>query len=195
MISSDAESAMYYTLDGSTPTIKSPRYNAPVNTPGGKLVVKSISYDPHTKKYSPLTEEKFDIARKSWKLVGVNDDKSNEILDGNPDTQWYQDGKNKMPVDLVIDMGKTENVSGFKYLPDQHWWGSGIITNYVLFISEDGSEWKQVDAGEFSNIKNNPVWQTKTFTPVKARYIKLQALHNTQDNDAVGYAEFDVITN
>jgi alpha-L-fucosidase len=86
-------------------------------------------------------------------------------------------------------------VSGFKYLPDQHWWGSGIITNYVLFISEDGNEWKQVDAGEFSNIKNNPVWQIKTFTPVKARYLKLQALHNTQDNDAVGYAEFDVITN
>lgn len=50
------------------------------------------------------------------------------------------------------------------------------------------------DAGEFSNIKNNPVWQTKTFPPVKARYLKLQALHNTQDNDAVGYAEFDVIT-
>jgi alpha-L-fucosidase len=86
-------------------------------------------------------------------------------------------------------------LSGFKYLTHQRWWGSGIITNYVLFISEDGNERKEIDAGEFSNIKNNPVWQIKTFEPVKARYQKLQDLHNTQDNDAVGYAEFDFITN
>jgi alpha-L-fucosidase len=51
-----------------------------------------------------------------------------------------------------------------------------------------------VDQGEFSNIKNNPLWQTKKFTPVKARYIKLKAIKNAENNDAVGYVELDVIT-
>jgi alpha-L-fucosidase len=51
-----------------------------------------------------------------------------------------------------------------------------------------------VDAGEFSNIKNNPLWQSKKFAGVEARYIKLRALRNTDNNDETGYAEIDVIT-
>jgi alpha-L-fucosidase len=39
------------------------------------------------------------------------------------------------------------------------------------------------------------LWQIKKFVPVKARYIKLKALKNTEDNDNIGYAEVDVITN
>ena len=49
--------------------------------------------------------------------------------------------------------------------------------------------------GEFSNIKNNPLWQIKNFPPVNARYIKLQALRNASGDDIAGYAEIDVITN
>jgi alpha-L-fucosidase len=56
-------------------------------------------------------------------------------------------------------------------------------------------EWKLVDQGEFSNIKNNPLWQIKKFTPEKCRYIKLSALSNTEGNNNIGYAEVDVITN
>jgi alpha-L-fucosidase len=48
--------------------------------------------------------------------------------------------------------------------------------------------------GEFSNIKNNPLWQTKMFTATKARYIKLSALKNADNNNNIGYAELDVIT-
>jgi alpha-L-fucosidase len=94
----------------------------------------------------------------------------------------------------VIDLGKEENVSGFKYLPDQNWWASGIITNYNFFVSSDGEQWTLVDGGEFSNIKNNPQWQSKSFTPVKARYIKLQAVRNTKNDDVVAYAEIDILT-
>jgi alpha-L-fucosidase len=143
---------------------------------------------------SPITEEKFDIAKKSWKIIGVTDDNANALLDGQPETQWYQDKIQKMPVDLVIDLGKTESINGFRYLPDQHWWASGMITSYSFFVSQDGQEWQPVDQGEFPNIKNNPVWQSKTFTTTKGRYVMLRALRNTQGNDAVGYAEVDVMT-
>ena len=99
-----------------------------------------------------------------------------------------------MPVDIIIDLDTTAFVAGFRYLPDQHWWASGIITNYSFMISQDGNIWKEVAKGEFPNIKNNPLWQSVTFRPEKARYVKLRALRNTQDNDAAGYAEIDVIT-
>ena len=70
---------------------------------------------------------------------------------------------------------------------------SNILKNWYIYfrfprkiLTDNG--------GEFSNIKNNPLWQTKTFKSAKARYIKLRALKNTKENNAVGYAEIDVIT-
>ncbi len=93
---------------------------------------------------------------------------------------------------LIWGKKKILPVSGT--IPTRSLWGPGIITNYQFYVSGDNKEWKLADEGEFSNIKNNPLWQTKKFAKVKARYIKLKALKNTEDNDNIGYAEVDVIT-
>ncbi|UPK68091.1 alpha-L-fucosidase [Chitinophaga filiformis] len=188
----DSASVIYYTLDGSVPAKGAKRYEGPVQT-DGKVNVKAIAYDPMSKKSSAIATEKFDISRKSWKISGIDDDKVTRVIDGDPATAWYQAADKKLPADIDIDMGKTENVSGFRYLPGQ---GSteGIITHYQFCVSEDNKEWKVVDEGEFSNIKNNPLWQIKEFIPVKARYIRLRALRNSHQNDAAGYAELDIIT-
>jgi alpha-L-fucosidase len=71
---------------------------------------------------------------------------------------------------------------------------TGYISNYQFYVSNDNSDWKLVDEGEFGNINNNPLVQIRKFTAVKARYIKLRAVKNTRGNDDVGYAEVDVIT-
>jgi len=184
----------YYTLDGSEPTTKSNIYTSPFPA-DGKVEVKAIAYDPASGKSSPVSHEKFDISRKDWKIVGINDEKASAIIDGNASTVWHQRDNKKMPIDLVIDLGKNYNVCGFKYLPDQNKWSSGIITNYQFYISEDNVEWKLVNEGEFSNIKNNPVWQLKNFSQVNARFIKLRAFKNTSNDGVAGYAEVDVITN
>jgi alpha-L-fucosidase len=188
----DAESVVYYTLDGSTPTAKSKIYEGPFQTEG-KLELQAIAYDPSSGKSSPVSQEKFDISRKEWKIVGIEGETVNRILDGNPSTAWHQSRDIKMPIDLVIDLGMEQNLTGFRYLPDQTR-TTGIISNYQLYVSNDNSDWKLVDEGEFPNINNNPIWQIKNFTPVKARYIKLRALKNTRGNDDIGYAEIDVIT-
>jgi len=184
----------HYTLDGSEPTTKSNLYTAPF-VADGKVEIKAIAYDPASGKSSPVGFEKFDISRKDWKIVGINDGNASKILDGNTTTVWHQNREKKMPIDLVLDLGNKYNVTGFKYLPDQNKWSSGIITNYLFYVSEDNVEWKLASEGEFSNIKNNPVWQIKTFSPISARYIKLQALKNTSNDNVVGYAEINVITN
>jgi len=183
----------YYTLDGSDPTSNSTKYTESF-TADGKAEVKAISYDPTSGKSSPVGLEKFDISKKDWKLVGITDEKAAAILDGDPASVWHQRDGKKMPIDLIIDLGNEYNISGFKYLPDQNKWSSGIITNYQFYVSTDNIEWKLVSEGEFSNIKNNPLIQIKTFTPVMARYIKLSALKNTIGDDVAGYAEVDVIT-
>ena len=194
IIPADQESEIYYTLDGGEPTSKSTKYTAPIETGDGKIEVKAIAYDPASGKSSPVTSEQFDISRKAWKIMGTDDEKANAVLDGNIATAWNQPHDKKMPTDLVVDLGKEENLTGFKYYPNQTLWGPGIITNYLFYVSQNGKKWELVSEGEFSNIKNNPLWQTKNFNPVKARYIKLVALKNTEGNDNVGYAEIRVIT-
>ena len=195
IIPADNESEVYYTLDGSLPTPSSNKYTGLIKTGNGKVEIKAIAYEPSTGKSSSVCQEEFDISRKDWKIVGIEDEKVNAIIDGDPSTAWHQSKDKKFPVDLVIDLGKEQNLSGFRYFPDQRLWGPGIITNYKFYVSKDNKKWKLVDQGEFSNIKNNPLWQIKKFATEKARYIKLQALGNTEGDNETGYAEVGVVTN
>ena len=183
----------FYTLDGSEPTSHSKRYTGSFST-NGKLEVKAIAYDPATGKSSPVEVQQFDRSRKDWKILGTDDKKASAVLDGNVSTVWHQGKDQKMPVDLVIDLGNELNLAGFKYHPEQGTWEPGIIQHYEFYVSADNKTWKLADQGEFSNIKNNPLWQVKRFQPIKARYIKLRALKNTENNSKCGYAEIDVIT-
>ncbi len=43
-------------------------------------------------------------------------------------------------------------------------------------------------------LKTIPYGKIKKFAVVKARYIKLRALKNTEGNDNTGFSEVDVIT-
>jgi alpha-L-fucosidase len=184
----------YYTIDGSEPATGSNLYTAPFPA-DGKLEIKAIATDPASGKSSPVGSEKFDISKKAWKAIGIDDENVGKIFDGNTSTTWHKRGDKIMPYDLVVDLGNNYNLSGFKYLPDQNRWSSGIISNYQFYVSVDSKNWKLVDEGEFSNIKNNPLWQIKTFDTINARYIKLRALKNIWGDEVAGYTEIDVITN
>lgn len=192
IIASDSESEIYYTLDGSMPTLKSNKYKNEIKTTSTKVEVKAIAYSATTAKSSAVAEEKFDIAKNNWKILGVEDKEVYRILDGDANSVWHQN--KEMPVDIVIDLGKIEKLIGFRYLPDQNLRSKGIITNYEFYTSLDNKTWKLIDKGEFSNINNNPLWQTKSFELTKAKFIKFRALKNTQNDEFVGYAEIDVIT-
>ncbi len=193
IIPADAESEIHYTLDGTAATVNSDKYTGPIQT-DGKIKVSAISVEPSSGKSSVATIEEFGLPRKDWKILGTNDEKAYRILDGNQSTAWHLGKETTLPADLVIDLGKEITISGFRYFPDQTMWGPGIITNYRFYVSGDNKKWKLVSEGEFANIKNNPLWQTKQFEPVVARYIKFQALKNTENNNNIGYAEIDVIS-
>ncbi|RVT74483.1 alpha-L-fucosidase [Flavobacterium sufflavum] len=192
IIASDSESEIYYTLDGNTPTLNSNKYRNEVKTANDKLEVKAIAYSPATGKSSAIAEEKFDIAKKSWKILGIEDKDVYRILDGDPNSVWHQN--KEMPVDVVIDLGKIESLVGFRYLPDQSLRSKGIVSKYKFYVSTDNKNWELVNEGEFSNINNNPLWQNKFFKLAKARYIKITALENTKGDNVAGYAEIDVVT-
>ncbi|MBI9061268.1 MAG: alpha-L-fucosidase [Marinilabiliaceae bacterium] len=183
---------LFYTLDGSEPDEASLRYEKPFVL-NGKANVKVVAVDAVTKRKSDVVTAAFDISKSNWKVLHTDDKRCGNILDGNERTSWHQQ-HDKMPGDLVIDLGESVLVEGFRYLPDQGHRPKGIIFNFAFYTSPDGKLWSEQSSGEFSNIKNSPVWQKKVFAPVQARYIRLRALNTVADEKLVRYSEFDVIT-
>jgi len=189
----DKESVVYYTIDGNTPVPGSKKYKGPFMA-DGKPEIRAMVYDPATRKSSPETHEKFDISRKNWKIVGIDDEKASAVLDGDPATAWHQGKDKKLPQDIVIDLGQEENIAGFRYLPDQSIWNPGIIAAYEFYVSGNNIDWKLVSRGEFPNIKNNPLWQMIKFTAQKGQYIRFRAIENTENSNETSYAEIDIVT-
>ena len=96
------------------------------------------------------------------------------------------------PTQMLMDWDTQQTVTGFRYLPPQD--GSpGTITHYTLWGSTDWRDWTQLASGEFSNIVNNPIWQTLTFPPTKVRMLKFDA-DRLADGDRMGYEDVEVVT-
>lgn len=66
----DKESLVYYTLDGTEPTLKSAKYVGPVFMEG-KGSVRAMSVDPVSRKKSQMSREEFGISRKDWNILGI----------------------------------------------------------------------------------------------------------------------------
>jgi alpha-L-fucosidase len=185
---------IYYTLDGTEPSANSSLYEKEFKWKG-KGVVKAMVADPNSGETSSAVVKEFDVVKERWKVAGEFDliEETENIFDGNENSAWNID--QKPPVDIVIDLGEHLSLSGFKYLPDQGRWNPGIIFNYEFFVSEDGNSWgNPVSMGEFSNIKNSPIWQEKKFEPITGRFIKLRALSSAEENGRIGLAEFGILT-
>ncbi len=96
------------------------------------------------------------------------------------------------PTQMLMDWDTQQTVTGFRYLPPQD--GSpGTITHYTLWGSTDWRDWTQLASGEFSNIVNNPIWQTLSFPPAKVRMLKFDA-DRLADGDRMGYEDVEVVT-
>ena len=75
---------------------------------------------------------------------------------------------------MFIDYPNTQTITAFRYLPPQDG-KDGIVTHYTLWASDDWSSWRKVASGEFSNIVNNPIWQTIKFKPFDAKVLRFDA--------------------
>ena len=78
------------------------------------------------------------------------------------------------PNQMMIDYDTEQTITAFRYLPPQDT-KDGTVTHYSLYASSDWTNWTKLASGEFSNIVNNPIWQTVKFPPTKARILRFEA--------------------
>ena len=96
------------------------------------------------------------------------------------------------PTQMLMDWNSEQTVTGFRYLPPQY--GSdGTITHYTLWGSTDWRNWTKLATGEFSNIVNNPIWQTLTFPATKVRMLRLDA-DRLASGERMAYDDVEVLT-
>lgn len=94
------------------------------------------------------------------------------------------------PKQMMVDWDAEQTLTTFRYLPPQNT-RDGLVTHYTLWASSDGTHWTKLASGEFSNIVNNPIWQTIKFPAMKARIMKFDADHMAE-GDHMGYGDIDV---
>lgn len=192
-----------YTLDGSAPGQNSPPYTAPIPFPEGG-VVKARAYDPTLDRYGETGEAIFGPAKRDWRVVRVDSEQhpgeqADYAIDGDPQTFWHTQWSGAspgFPHEIVIDLGKTQYLTGFTYLPRQDRADGGVIKEYALYISQAPDIWEDpVAQGQFDNILNNPTEQRVMFgRRVSGRFLRLKALRSVNDKPWAGAAEIGIIT-
>ena len=192
----DSNVKIFYTTDGSTPDENSKEYSAAIDMME-PAHIKAISFDPVSGGYSEITETHLDIPKTNWSVLDVSSGNKNEaekLIDEDASSWWGTQRGGGLPQEVVIDLGRMYDLSGFTYNPPQDRWSFGIISHYEFLVSTDNRNWTVAASGEFGNIKNNPIEQTVRFPSTKGRYIKLKGVRTTDESGAMAAGEIGVIT-
>lgn len=196
---SEEGNKIYYTTDGSEPSVKSNFYKQGFKY-NKAVVIKAIAIHKNENSSSAVTTAKYGVSKEKWKVVSAssgNMKSVDRIVDGNPDTDWnFGGGSNKFSEEVVIDMGTTIKINGFTYIPQQVGNNLNLISKYEFYTSLDNIKWTMQSQGEFSNIKNNPIEQVKIFTQSKARYLRFVAKSNDgRKGQVFSIGEINVVEN
>lgn len=137
------------------------------------------------------------IDRTTWNVLdtGFKGGEPELSVDNRKETFWLTD-EVELPQSITVDMGHSQAITGFSYLPRQDGDATGLVSLYVFETSGDGTTWEAVAKGEFSNIVANPIVQYVSFgKQAQARYFRFTvvAVANASSNrSAVSFAEVEV---
>lgn len=171
-ISSAENYKVVYTTDGSMPTAKSSTFSE-----GAKMTkagtVKAAYYDPSDGSLGPVAEADFGLCKVKWS------GKDKAAFDDDPKTHWES---GDTPT-VVIDLGETQTLGAFSYLPRQDGKVQNMTDRYTFEVSMDNKSWKKVAEGEFSNLRANPIELKVDFdAPSKARYVRFTGTRALEGN-------------
>jgi galactosylceramidase len=113
------------------------------------------------------------------------DHEPQKAIDGDPATCWHSTWSPvaPLPQSLTVNLGATYNIDLVTYLPRQDNNATGIITEYNLYASLDGSQFQKIASGKWDSKIG--MWKPIRFPAVKAAFIKLEAISGNGGNAAV----------
>ena len=121
------------------------------------------------------------VSKTSWKVVSADSyqggNEAKYAIDGNVGTFWHTAwGTNETthPHTIIIDMATNYNVTAITYLARQDGNQNGMVKDYEVYLSTDGTTWgTAVATGTFQNTTS--LQSTKLNNSTIARYMKFVA--------------------
>ena len=124
-----------------------------------------------------------------------NNRKAIFIIDGRPDTIWHSswsDGLSKHPHELVIDLGATYHVSGFRYLARQDGGWNGAFAKTEFYVGNSPTDFGS-PAAQVTFTKDRKAQSAKCGKPVRGRYLKVRVLSEVNGGAWGSAADIGVI--
>ncbi len=186
---------IHYTMDGTTPTLKSPAYDGPFKVTG-TLRPRAVIFD--NKSGDPisgyilgpkLAYRGFEQSLSTGKPVEASGSKNPQetaemAADGWVDISQFW-GSIPAPQWWKVDLQKEYQIDRVQVVP---YWDNKRYYQYTVEVSTDGKDWRRVvDASKNAEVGTEKGYLHK-FEPTKARYVKVNMLKNS-DNPAVHLVE------
>ncbi len=141
------------------------------------------------------------IPKAGWQVVYADSEETmgaywlaKNAIDGKANTFWHTKwvgGSPGYPHEIQIDLGKTYQINGFRYLPRQDGSVNGTVKRYEFYVSEDGVSWgSSVAVGVF---ETGASVKEVLFAPKAGRFVHLRALSEVNGNPWTSMAEIDVL--
>ncbi|NLS91256.1 MAG: glycoside hydrolase [Planctomycetaceae bacterium] len=115
-------------------------------------------------------------------------------IDGDPKTIWHTtwgEDAARYPHSIVLDLKTSCPILGFTYLPRQDQ-SNGRIGQFEIHVGNDGEHWGEpVAAGTWTDDRN--LKTVRFATSQDARYIKLEAIQEVDNQVFASAAEVDVL--
>ena len=189
--------SIHYTVDGTEPSPRSPRYTKPL-TFTGRLRLRAAMFDSKgelvggytfARKYQWKGFEKNLTTGKPVKTSGgVNPkEKPEHAVDGWVDISKYW-GTIPAPQWLKVDLQKTYTLNRVRIFP---YWDGERYYQYTIEVSTDGKKWTQVVDASKNTQAETDKGRLHKFEPTAARYVKVNMLKNSA-NPAVHVIELRV---
>ena len=154
---------IYYTTDGTEPSVQSTEYRAPFQMGNNEL--KAVAIINGEK--GAVLQERFGLIKKGWKITGKTSD--------------Y----------VIIDLNGEQAISGFAYTPPKKN-EEGTVAG-IIRVSDDGKDWKEATTFELGNLINDPTKRFHHFKQaVKARYVKVESTEIAAHPENAAIVEIDL---
>lgn len=180
-----------YTTDGSEPTASSALYTGPVKVERATLKARAMLGG----EAGPVSEAIYGYIKQPWSIAaaGAESEKTpaRAAIDADPSTVWAAPAG--ADAWIAIDLGQPVEIAELTYTPQTRVHGKGMMDRGRISVSDDGATWREAGSFEFDNLINDPTPRTYILDkPVKARYVRIEALSAAGGDDTIAIAEIDL---
>jgi len=193
-LSTVGDAEIYYTLDGSEPTTASSKYTGALELKKN-ADLKAVAVRPSGN--SRVTSEKFEFTKSTTKpitmLQPINKayqfDGAGVLVDGLKGNGNYKTGRwiafYKNDMEAVIDLGEPTEITkvSMNTCVEKGDWVFDA-RGMTVEVSEDGKTYTKIASENYAAMKaddrNGVYTHTQTFDPVKARFVKVIALSESE---------------